>query len=667
MPYELCNFMSIHFNADILQDWDEVHRREWLVTNGIGGYAAGTLSGANFRRYHALLVSGDPATLQRTLTFAHVDAIARYKEKTYDLSTLFFRDGSVQPMGFRHLTAFRLEGVTPVWTWKFADVEIEQWVVLAWERNTVYVAFRVVKAIAPVTIRFRLLHTVRDHHTESQHNWTPEVTDMGGYYKIARAGAGHFFLRWDAPDSWEAEAAWLKGIYHPIEQQRGLPEVESLFQFGDLRVTLRQGGEWQVTATTENDPRTELHRRWDTIHKKRREREGKLWQQAESHLGEDAPAWIRQLVLAADQFIIKVKRGESLKTIVAGYPWFTDWGRDTMIALPGLCLATGRHGGAKAILRTFARYVEQGMVPNRFPEAHESPEYNTADATLWLFEAVGRTWQATGDDAFLAELLPTLEEIIKWHQRGTRYHIHVDKDGLLAAGSAGTQLTWMDVKIGDEVPTPRHGKAVELSALWYNALCWMVKFGKTDYAPDAAQTQQSFARFWNPDRGYLYDVLERDGDNDPALRPNQLFALALTHPVLTDPQQVRSIVNACREKLLTPVGLRSLSPDDPQYRKEHAGPPENFDRAYHNGTVWGWLIGPYCRALRFAGASEVEILEVLSRMEAHLYDGAVGTLSEIFDGDAPHDPRGCFAQAWTVAEVLAIYHESRHPMNVSPA
>lgn len=649
--------MTIHFDSTTLQDWDEVHRREWLLTNGIGGYAASSLSGANFRRYHALLVAGDPSTLRRTVTFAHVDAIARYKNKTYDLSTLFFRDGSVQPMGFRHLTSFRLEGTTPVWTWQFADVEIEQWIVLAWERNTVYVAFRVLKAGDPITIRFRLLHTIRDHHTETQHNWTPDVTDMGGYYKIAKADDGHFFLRWDAPDSWEPEAAWLKGVYHPEEQQRGLPEVESLFQFGDLRVTLRARGEWQVTATTENDPRTALHRRWDTILKKRREREAKLWHQAEPYLGTDAPDWIRQLVLAADQFIINVKRGEPLKTILAGYPWFTDWGRDTMIALPGLCLATGRHADARAILRTFARYVDQGMLPNRFPEANEAPEYNTADATLWLFEAVGQTWQATGDDAFLAELLPTLEEIIKWHQRGTRYNIHVDNDGLLVAGTAGTQLTWMDVKIGEEVPTPRHGKAVELSALWYNALCWMVKFGKSDYASAAAQTKASFNRFWNPDRGYLYDVIERDGENDPALRPNQLFALSLTHPVVTNMEQARAIVNACNTKLLTPVGLRSLTPDHPKYQKEHAGPPENFDRAYHNGTVWGWLIGPYCRALRYTGASREEILGALAGMERHLYDEGVGTLSEIFDGDAPHEPRGCFAQAWTVAEVLAIYHE----------
>jgi predicted glycogen debranching enzyme len=364
-------------------------------------------------------------------------------------------------------------------------------------------------------------------------------------------------------------------------------------------------------------------------------------------------------VLSADQFVVTIKRGGPLKTILAGYPWFTDWGRDTMIALPGLCLATGRYEDAKAILRTYARYVSEGMLPNRFPEATEAPEYNTADATLWFFEAVGRTWLATGDDPFLHELLPVLEVIVTWHKRGTRYHIHVDSDGLLAAGSAGTQLTWMDVKIGEEVPTPRHGKAVELSALWYNALRWMERFGSPGMAEDAARARESFRRFWNPERGYLYDVLDRDGENDPALRPNQLFALGLTHPVLTDREQARSIVTACREKLLTPVGLRSLSADDPRYQGEHVGPPENFDRAYHNGTVWGWLMGVYCRALRLTGARSEAIISALSGMERHLYDEAVGTLSEIFDGDPPHEPRGCFAQAWTVGEVLAVYAEER--------
>ncbi len=492
----------IEFDTTILQDFDEVHRREWLITNGIGGYAAGSLSGASFRRYHALLVASNPATLQRTVTFAHMDAIARYQNKTYDLSTAYFRDGSVQPMGFLNLTHFRLEGTIPVWTWNFADVEIEQRVVLAWEKNTVYVVYRVIKASHPVTLRLRLLHTLRDHHDNTQHNWTPIVTDEGGYFRMSKESDGHFYLRWDTPDSWEPEAAWLKGLYYPKEQQRGLPESESLFQFGDLQVTLRVGGEWQVAATTESDARAELHRRWDTVQKKRQARASHLWQGAAPYLSKDAPDWIKQMVLSADQFIITAQRGGPVKTVLAGYPWFTDWGRDTMIALPGLCLATGRHDDAKAILRTFARFVDRGMLPNRFPETNHPPEYNTADATLWFFEAVGRTWEATGDDAFLQELLPVLQDIVAWHVKGTRYNIHIAEDGLLAAGTQGTQLTWMDVKIKEEVPTPRHGKAVELSALWYNALKWMEQWDTTaDYATLSQQTQQGFARFWNPTPG----------------------------------------------------------------------------------------------------------------------------------------------------------------------
>lgn len=650
----------IEFDSETLRDFDEATRREWLITNGIGGYAAGTLAGAQTRRYHALLVAATRG-LERHVTFSRVDAIARYQGRSYDLTTAYFRDGSVQPMGYLNLSRFSLDGTLPVWQWQVGDALVEQRVVLAWERSSVAVVFRVLESSEPVTLRVRLLHTLRDHHSETRPDWTPTVTDHGGYYRIARDELG-FALRWDEPESWEPNAAWLKGLYWPEERHRGYTDHESLFQFGDLQVALAAGEEWQVSATTEPDVRGELAHRWQTLRAERAARDAALWQAAEAKLGANAPAWIRQLVLAADQLIITVQRGGPQRTVLAGYPWFTDWGRDTMIALPGLCLATGRHEDAKAILHTFARYVDQGMLPNRFPDEGETPETNTADATLWFFEAIGQTWQATDDAALLRDLFPVLEEIVSWHLRGTRYAIRVAADGLLAAGSAGTQLTWMDVKIGDEVPTPRHGKAVELSALWYNALRWMARFAealgipaRADYPRLAAQTQHAFARFWNPATGYLFDVLDRDGEDDPTLRPNQLFALSLTHPVLTDAAQAQSILAACTAQLLTPVGLRSLAPDHPRYQGQHIGPRENFDRAYHNGTVWGWLIGPYLRALLNTGTPRAAILPHLEGLRAHLSDEAVGTISEIFDGSAPHEPRGCFAQAWSVAEVLAVW------------
>ncbi len=658
----------IHFDAPFLHTFDEPLQREWLMSNGVGGYAASSVLGAHTRRYHAMLVAATQ-DLQRVVTFCRVDALAQVGEQRYDLTTAYFRNGTVEPMGYLNLDSFHLEGTIPVWRWRVDDSLVEQRVILAPGRNTVHVVFRVIETSAPVTFRFRLLHTVRDHHGETDPTLLPTVTDRGDHYRIAHGEQG-FALRWDEPRAWQANAAWVKGFFWPEEEERGKNASESLFQFGDLQVDLAAGEAWQVSATTEADAPAELGRRWETVQDERLARDERLWEQAAPQLGEHAPAWIRQLLLAADQFIITVQRDGPKRTVLAGYPWFTDWGRDTMIALPGLCLATGRHEDAKAILRTFARYVDRGMLPNRFPDEGEQPEYNTADATLWFFEAVGQTWQATGDLALLAELYPVLAEITDWQRRGTRYGIHVADDGLFAAGSAGTQLTWMDVKIDEEVPTPRHGKAVELSALWYNALRWMARFeralggaGAAEWDTLAEQTRRAFGRFWNPDSGFLYDVLDRDGENDPTLRPNQLFALSLTHPVLDDAAQARSILAACEAHLLTPVGLRTLSPDHPRYHAQHRGPREEFDRAYHNGTVWAWLIGPYLRAQRRFGEGPADshwLAQQLAGLREHvLTGGAVGTISEIFDGDAPHRPRGCFAQAWSVAEVLALWWEAQ--------
>ncbi|MBA3533800.1 MAG: glycogen debranching enzyme family protein [Ardenticatenales bacterium] len=651
--------MTLSFDASLLRDFDEAIRREWLLANGIGGYAAGTLLGANTRRYHGLLIAAT-AGLQRLVTFSRVDAIARYQGRTYDLTTAYFRNGAVEPMGYLNLHRFYLDGTIPVWQWRLGDALLEQRVLLAWQKNTVAVVFRLLEGSERLTMRLRLLHTVRDHHGETVPDWLPTVTDQGDYFSIARE-AQSFALRWDEAVTWEPNAAWLKGIFWPEEQGRGMTDHESLFQFGDLTVEFGAGETWQVSATTEANAREELSRRWEALQAERLARDEQLLRQAVGVMGDSLPDWIHHLVLAADQFIITVERGGPQRTILAGYPWFTDWGRDTMIALPGLCLATGRHEDAIAILRTFARYVDQGMLPNRFPDEGELPEYNTADATLWFFEAIGRTWEATQDKQLLAELCPVLAEIIHWHQRGTRYNIHLAEDGLLAAGTAGTQLTWMDVKIGDEVPTPRHGKAVELSALWYNALRWMTRFAAalgqdgSEWEALAERTQLAFDRFWNPATGHLFDVLDRDGEDDPTLCPNQLFALSLTHPVLTDPDRARSILEHCTMKLLTPVGLRSLTAEHPAYRGQHRGPREDFDRAYHQGTVWGWLIGPYLRARRAAGLDITP--EMLDGLRAHLAEGAVGTVAEIFDGDPPHYPRGCFAQAWSVSELLALWWE----------
>ncbi|HBQ98387.1 MAG TPA: glycogen debranching protein, partial [Cyanobacteria bacterium UBA11691] len=387
------------------------------------------------------------------------------------------------------------------------------------------------------------------------------------------------------------------------------------------------------------------------------------WQATPYLNTEKAPDWIRQLILAADQFIVcrPLYPNSHGKTAIAGYPWFTDWGRDTMISLPGLTLATGRTEVAKRVLTTFAQYVDRGMLPNVFPDGGEDPAYNTVDATLWYFEAVRQYYQATRDRPLLAELFPVLADIIDWHCRGTRYQIHRDPDdGLLYAGEAMTQLTWMDAKYGDWVVTPRQGKPVEVNALWYNALHTMVAFarklGKEDreYETLAKQAEKGFARFWNAEAGYCYDVIDTTTGNDPKLRPNQIFAVSLPQSPLT-PEQQRGVVEACGRSLLTSYGLRSLSPDDPQYIGHYGGNLAHRDGAYHQGTVWGWLLGPFAIA-HFKVYNEPErALSLLTPMAHHLYTHGIGSISEIFDGDPPFTPRGCIAQAWSVAETLRAW------------
>jgi len=349
------------------------------------------------------------------------------------------------------------------------------------------------------------------------------------------------------------------------------------------------------------------------------------------------------------------------RTVIAGYPWFGDWGRDTMISLPGLTLVTGRPDVAARILRTFARFVDQGMLPNRFPEVGEIPEYNTADATLWYFEAIRAYHAATGDDVLLRDLFPVLQEIIEWHRRGTRYHIHVDPaDGLLYAGEVGVQLTWMDAKVGDWVVTPRIGKPVEINALWYNSLCSAAHFARRlgkpadRYEALAEQTHAGFARFWNEVAGYCYDVIDGPGGDDLALRPNQLLAVSLPHSPLS-PEQQRAVVNVCARHLLTSHGLRSLSPDDQAYIGHYGGDQRRRDGAYHQGTVWSWLIGPFVSAHLRVYHDPALAQSYLLPLARHLAGHGIGSISEVFDGDPPFTPRGCIAQAWGVAELLRAW------------
>jgi predicted glycogen debranching enzyme len=446
----------------------------------------------------------------------------------------------------------------------------------------------------------------------------------------------------------------------PVEKERGLDDHEDHLFAALFRTKLSVGANVTFVATTE--AKTMLD--GEAARAKRSEHEAMLfeaWRTENEKYASECPSWLSQLVLAADQFIVKRSLPEQPdgRSIIAGYHWFGDWGRDAMIALPGLTLATGRAGVARQILLAFARYVDGGMLPNNFPDAGGKPEYNTVDAALWYFEAVRQYFAATKDEKTLQQLFPTLAGMIDAHVQGTRYNIHVDPaDGLLYAGGPGVQLTWMDAKVGDWVVTPRTGKPVEVNALWINALETIAQFARllakpvTGYEKLAAKAKQGFQKFWNAERECCFDVIDAPGiGNDASLRPNQIFAVSLPVSPLTEEQQ-KAVVDACAQYLVTSYGLRSLEPGAPGYQGHYSGGPRDRDAAYHQGTVWGWLLGPFVLAhLRVYGdqAEATRFLEPLG-IAVHMY--GLGTLGEIFEGEAPFTPHGCIAQGWTVGEVL---------------
>jgi predicted glycogen debranching enzyme len=648
---------TLSLGRDVFDDLEAVSRREWIVTNGIGGYAAGTVGGVNTRRYHGLLVAALAPPVERTAMVAKLDATVRYHDMIVPLASNEFADGTVAPHGYRQLAAFRLDGLLPVWTWLVGDALIEQCVWMTHGRNTTYVTYRLVRASGPVELELTPLCTYRDYHWQHRGRRDADIRALdNGFEVVAYRGARPYRVLLEQ-GQFELTPDWYWNFKHREEGARGLDDVEDLLRPAVIRVPLEAGATAAVVLTAETEPVVAA----DASLAAERARQQELLAQA--RLPRRAPAWIDRLTLAADQFIVerRDRSGATLgKTVIAGYPWFSDWGRDTMIALPGLTLATGRVDDAASILRTFARFVDAGMLPNRFPDGGETPEYNTVDATLWYFVAVHAYLAATNDGALRRELYPALADIVAWHRHGTRYGIHVDpNDGLLYAGEAGVQLTWMDAKVGDWVVTPRVGKCVEINALWFNALEILASIAAaeddaaaaTDYRAQAARVADSFGkRFWYAG-GYLYDVVDGPDGDDASLRPNQLLAISLPHALL-DGERARAVVDTCARELWTPVGLRSLSPSDPRYVAEYHGGPRERDGAYHQGTVWSWLLGAFVDAYRRVHGDAATARCFLDGMAAHLREACVGQISEIFDGDAPFTPRGCFAQAWGVAEIL---------------
>jgi len=680
--------MVIAFGREICCNLDSAQSREWLVTNGIGGYASGTIAGLLTRRYHGLLVAALKPPLGRTLMLAKLDETAMYNDRPYPLYTNRWADGTIEPQGYKYIESFHLEGTTPVWRFALADAILEKRIWMQQSANTTYIQYRLHRGSKPIALAVKALINYRDHHHITRaSDWQMSLETLEkGVCATAFPKAAPLYLLTDAEPEAKFRVStplynWHYGFDLPAEKQRGLECCEAHLHAATFHFAIAPGNSLTLIASTEKNPQLngdialELRRTYD-------QEVLEKWSNVRK-----TPDWINHLVLAADQFIVSRPLPEEPegKTIIAGYPWFSDWGRDTMIALPGLTICTGRSDIARSILRTFARYVDGGMLPNRFPDAGGVPEYNTVDATLWYFEAIRAYYYATRDDRLLSELWPILCEIVDWHIQGTRYNIHLDPDdGLIYAGETGVQLTWMDAKVGDWVVTPRIGKPIEISALWYNAIQAMVSFAQKlgkphyEYQKLADRTAAGFTRFWNDATGYCYDVLDGPDGHDPRRLPNQIFAVSLplltgdqspnsllarglrvkeTHrytPLLT-PDRCRGVVDACAQQLLTSVGLRSLSPEDAQYRGEYGGDLLQRDRAYHQGTVWGWLIGPFVLAHLDLYKDPAQARELLEPMAHHILAGGVGSLGEIFEGDAPFEPRGCTAQAWTVAEVLRAW------------
>jgi predicted glycogen debranching enzyme len=657
----------LDFGRDLCGDPHFSTEREWLVTNGIGGYASGTISGVLTRRYHGLLLAALQPPVGRALLLTKLDEVATYDGSAYPLFANRWSDdlgnaGLLEPQGYHHLERFYLDGTTPVWAFAFSDALLEKRVWMQQGANTTHIRYHLCRGSAPVELTIKAIVNHRDHHANTRSDdWQACIERVPyGLQVTTDEEAAPLYLLSDRAGA-TPQHEWYTGYFLSVEDYRGLDALDDNLYAGFFQATLQPGDSLTLVASTEENPDLD----GAAAYAVQQAHERQLLADASPHLEPMTPA-IAQLVLAAGQFIVRrcLPAEPEGRSVIAGYPWFSDWGRDTMIGLPGLALATGRHTLAARILRTFAHYLDRGMLPNRFPDGGQAPEYNTVDATLWYFEAIRVYYEATKDDALIRDLYPALREIVEWHLRGTRFQIHMDPaDGLLYSGEEGVQLTWMDAKVGDWVVTPRHGKVVEINALWHNALRIMADFSSLlceppePYETLAEQARAGFSRFWNKEAGYCYDVIDGPSGDDPAPRPNQLFAVSLFHSPLSEVQQ-RAVVDACARHLLTSHGLRGLAPEHPAYIGHYGGDRHTRDSAYHRGTVWGWLIGPFVsahlRVFRDPATARSFLQPLLQQLASH----GLGSLSEVFDGDPPHAPRGCIAQAWTVAEVLRVWHET---------
>ncbi len=652
------------FGREVAGSLAVAESREWLCANGLGGFASGTVAGLPTRRYHGLLVAAVTPPVGRTVLVTGLEERVGYDGQVYELSTARWADGTVAPQGYRLIERFHLDGTTPVWHYACADTLIEKRVWMEPGANTTYVRYRLLRpgAGGPVRIELRALVNYREFHlTTRGPGWEMAVEAVDHGLRVT-ACAGARTLSIQVPGAaTEPAHDWYVGFRLSAEEARGLDALDDSLHAGTFEATL--GPDRALAAVLSVEARPDLDGEQAWARRRAHETEVLLaWRKVQPAAG-PAPAWIERLVLAADQFVVRRPLADDPAglSVIAGYHWFGDWGRDTMIALPGLTLTAGRPEAARRILTTFARFVDGGMLPNVFPDAGERPEHNTADAALWYVEAVRAYHEATGDASAVRELFPALEQIVRGYAAGTRYRIRVDPaDGLVTAGEPGVQLTWMDARVGDRVVTPRIGKPVEINALWYNALVAMAGLGRalgrptTEWENMATRAAAGFARFWNGAAGYCYDVIDGPEGHEAALRPNQILAVSLPASALP-PERQRQVVDACARHLLIGCGLRSLAPGEPGYQPHYAGGPGERDGAYHQGTAWAWLLGPFALAYERVHRDRATARALLEPMAQHLSEYGVGSIAEVFDAEPPFAPGGCIAQAWSVAETLRAW------------
>ncbi|HEY4219279.1 MAG TPA: amylo-alpha-1,6-glucosidase [Gemmatimonadaceae bacterium] len=665
---------------------------EWLVTNGLGGYSSSTMAGLITRRYHGILVAALPNPLGRMVMLNHLGERLVVGDQSTFLTAEERPGGRADPDVAGVIADARLDGGLPVWEYRWQGTRIEKRVLMPHKQNTVHVIYRLLEGPPGAVIQ---LHPALHFRGYEDSVGTATNSPSTAKYSINVSGGMHVITVGDqlpplrlkitggVSSKFVADEKVSSEFVYPVEESRGYEFRGTLWTPGHFEIELQHDECAALVASVEPENimmALSPDDAADCEHERRRRLVSSAAPQAQDETG-------AELVLAADQFIITpngrvadatraAAMGNEVRTVIAGYHWFTDWGRDTMISLEGLTLATGRQREAAFILRTFAHYVRDGLIPNMFPDGSNEGLYHTADATLWFFHAVEAYVRRTGDEVTLTHLLPTMINIVEHHFKGTCYGIGADpKDGLLRQGQDGYQLTWMDAKVDGWVVTPRRGKAVEINALWYNALRllegWLIAVrGEKSAAEVKARAEQVYEsfnkRFWIPDRGYLYDVIDGEDGDSTLCRPNQVFAVSLPHPVL-EREHWEPMLEVVEERLVTPVGLRSLAPGEPGYKDRYFGDLRSRDAAYHQGTVWAWLIGPWVDAwLKVHPNDNAGARRYLQGCVAALGEFGLGTIGEIFDAQEPYTPRGCIAQAWSVAEVLRCWVKTAPEAPVTP-